>query len=247
MSSRILIESVPCSGSWNMAVDEVLLEAATEGICSLRIYEWAAATVSLGYFQDAADPSLESRFPGLTKVRRLSGGGAILHHYEVTYSITIADGHPLSISPVVLYEEVHRRIIAWLVSEGVEVRLRGAPLTFATEPFLCFSRGDMRDIVRGADKILGSAQRRRRGAVLQHGALLLVRSEHAPEFPGLRELAGWERPRSEIASGLCHALAPLLPGVLQEPGTLSPEETARAEELSRSRYADLSRPATESL
>ncbi|RLS43127.1 MAG: lipoate--protein ligase family protein [Planctomycetota bacterium] len=241
MGSRVLVEPLPCSGSWNMAVDEVLLEAsAVSGSSALRIYEWDAATVSLGYFQSAEDPSLESRFPGLAKVRRLSGGGAILHHHEVTYSITIADGHPLSVSPGVLYEEVHRRVIGLLAAWGIEVNLRGEAIKFAAEPFLCFSRGDARDIVIGRHKVMGSAQRRRRGAVLQHGSLLLSRSDFAPEFPGLVELAGLTRQRREVALALADALVSLLPGDPIEAG-LTELEHLQAEELTRSRYANLSR------
>jgi len=239
MASRVIVEPAPGSGSWNMAVDEVLLEAAAaDGSCTLRIYEWDAATVSLGYFQAVDDPSLESRFPELAKVRRLSGGGAILHHQEVTYSIAIADGHPLSVSPGVLYEEVHRRVIALLGQWGIEVRLRGEALRFEAEPFLCFSRGDARDIVLGPHKIMGSAQRRRRGAVLQHGALLLARSEFAPEFPGLAELAGFARCRREVIDGLCQALVGLLPGETVDAG-LTDSEWTQAEELTRTRYANL--------
>lgn len=241
MSSRVLVEPDPCTGSWNMAVDEVLLEAsARHGSSALRIYEWQSATVSLGYFQSADDPSLESRFPGLDKVRRLSGGGAILHQHEVTYSITIADGHPLSVSPGVLYEEVHRRVIALLASWGVEVGLRGEAIKFASEPFLCFSRGDARDIVLGRHKVMGSAQRRRRGAVLQHGSLLLARSEFAPEFPGLAELAGLTPDRRVVALALAEALSGLLPGDLEPAGLTDPEKV-QAEELMKTRYANLSR------
>lgn len=241
MSSRVLVEPAPCSGSWNMAVDEVLLEAsAASGSSALRIYEWESATVSLGYFQSAEDPSLESRFPGLAKVRRLSGGGAILHHHEVTYSITIADGHPLSVSPGVLYEEVHRRVIALLGGWGVQVGLRGEAIKFASEPFLCFSRGDARDIVLGHHKVMGSAQRRRRGAVLQHGSLLLARSEFAPEFPGLAELAGLAKDSREVALALSEALVSLLPGKLIEAGLAEPERL-HAEELTRTRYSNLNR------
>lgn len=240
MTSRVIVEPAPCSGSWNMAVDEVLLEAAAVGeSCSLRIYEWEQATVSLGYFQSSDDPSLESRFPQLPKVKRLSGGGAILHHHEVTYSIAIADGHPLAVSPGVLYEEVHRRVIALLARLGVEVRLRGEPIKLAAEPFLCFSRGDARDIVLGPHKILGSAQRRRRGAVLQHGALLLARSEYAPEFPGLAELAGFSHQRREVVDALHQALRDLLPGDVVDSG-LTDAELVQAAELARTRYADLS-------
>ena len=241
MSSRVIVELAPCSGSWNMAVDEVLLEAAAaDGACSLRIYEWEQATVSLGYFQSADDPALGSRFPQLPKVKRLSGGGAILHHHEVTYSIAIADGHPLAVSPGVLYEEVHRRVMALLARDGVEVHLRGEAIRFAAEPFLCFSRGDARDIVRGQHKIMGSAQRRRRGAVLQHGALLLARSEYAPEFPGLAELSGFSPARHEIAEALHRALRDLLPGEAEDRG-LTQDERIQAEELGRTQYADLSR------
>lgn len=240
MGSRILIEPAPCSGSWNMAVDEVLLEAAAaRAECSLRIYEWDCATVSLGYFQEAHDPALRIRFPDLPWVRRLSGGGAILHHHEITYSVTIADGHPLAVSPAVLYEEVHRRIIALLGRKNVDSRLRGEALKFAAEPFLCFSRGDVRDIVIGTHKILGSAQRRRRGAVLQHGALLLSRSEYAPEFPGLLELAGYQADRTQWISEFRESLGSLLPG---EPinAPLTESEREQAIELSRGKYADLS-------
>ena len=240
MTSRVIVEPAPCSGSWNMAVDEVLLEAAAGGeSCSLRIYQWDQATVSLGYFQSGDDPSLASRFPQLPKVKRLSGGGAILHHHEVTYSIAIADGHPLAVSPGVLYEEVHRRVIAWLRRMGVEVRLRGEALKLAAEPFLCFSRGDARDIVLGPHKIMGSAQRRRRGAVLQHGALLLARSEFAPEFPGLGELAGFSIEPREVVAALHQSLRDLLPGQVDD-GGLTEREQSCAEEWARTRYADWS-------
>ena len=242
MTSRVIVEPTPCSGSWNMAVDEVLLEAAAAGqSCTLRIYEWDQATVSLGYFQSADDPSLESRFPQLPKVKRLSGGGAILHHHEVTYSITISDGHPLAVSPGVLYEEVHRRVIALLSSWGVEARLRGEAISFSQEPFLCFSRGDARDIVLETHKIMGSAQRRRRGAVLQHGALLLARSAYAPEFPGLVELAGLTAERQEVTRAIRQVLHSLLPGEAPE-CELTAIERTQAEEFARTRYADLSRP-----
>ncbi len=240
MASRVIVEAVPCSGSWNMAVDEVLLEAAAAGeSCTLRIYEWDQATVSLGYFQSADDPSLQSRFPQLPQVKRLSGGGAILHHHEVTYSIAISNGHPLAVSPGVLYEEVHRRVIALLSGWGVEARLRGEAISFAKEPFLCFSRGDARDIVLGPHKIMGSAQRRRRGAVLQHGAMLLARSESAPEFPGLAELAGFSHGRREVVDALQQALRDLLPGEIDDRG-LTETEQRHAAELARTRYADLS-------
>ena len=75
-----LLADPPCPGPWNMAVDEVLLEwAAASGGCCWRTYAWAEPTLSLGYFQDydrrrSHPPSVEC-----AAVRRLTGGGAILH------------------------------------------------------------------------------------------------------------------------------------------------------------------------
>src|SRR5689334_22732481 len=76
-------------GPTNMAVDETLLEAAAAGTASLRFYGWSAATLSLGYFQRAAD-----RLVALPWVRRPSGGGAIVHHLEVTYCLALPAGRP---------------------------------------------------------------------------------------------------------------------------------------------------------
>lgn len=170
-----------------MAIDESLLLAAVEGACAVRFYEWDAATVSLGHFQSAEDvpPPLRE----LPVVKRLSGGGAILHHHELTYSCALTAAHPLAREPGLLYEQVHQAIIGVLWRFGIDGELRGAA-AFADKPFLCFARGDARDVVIGPHKIIGSAQRRRQGAVLQHGSILLERSPHAPDFPGIRELTG---------------------------------------------------------
>src|SRR5262249_44203157 len=77
------------SGAANMAADEVLLEAASRGTASLRFYTWAEATLSLGYFQPAAE-----RLPGLPWVRRASGGSALVHDQELTYCLALPAGAP---------------------------------------------------------------------------------------------------------------------------------------------------------
>jgi lipoate-protein ligase A len=188
---RLVIEPEPQSGVRNMAVDEALLEAALEhGECTVRWYRWQTATVSLGYFQDAAPAAT---IPGLGKlpvVRRLTGGGAILHHHEWTYSCAVPAEHPLAQTPLSIYELVHQRIIASLAEQGIHsATLRGASGSGEEAAFLCFGRGDPRDVVLNGHKIVGSAQRRRRGAVLQHGSVLLRRSEYAEQFPGILDLA----------------------------------------------------------
>jgi len=204
---EVIVEPNARSGADNMAIDESLLVSAIDHKSqTLRLYRWKEPTVSLGYFQKDDDPVLTGRFAGLPSVRRLSGGGALLHDRELTYSIALPDGHPLADAPTELYDQVHAALVAFLNSLGAPVHVRGEKLT-EPEPFLCFGRGDPRDIVLGPHKIVGSAQRRRKGAILQHGALLLERSPHAPEFPGLFDLAPKTRQADEP---LMHAIATAL-------------------------------------
>ncbi len=235
---RVWLDDPPRSGPANMAYDEALLEAALhDGFCCVRIYRWAEPTLSLGYFQPF-DEHLRRQFPGLAVVRRLSGGGALIHHHEITYSLVIPADHPLARVPIQLYERVHDAVISVLGARGIPARLRGE--ASAASPFLCFGRGDPRDILVCGHKVLGSAQRRRRGSVLQHGALLLRRSPHAPEFPGIVDLLPWAE-ASQLA-GLDAAMGRAIAARLGRPRSIHSSELprtlhARASELARTRYA----------
>lgn len=209
---RAILESDPASGAWNMAVDEALLESAlAQGMFAVRLYRWDGATLSLGYFQKPEEATGDPRLAGLPRVRRLSGGGAILHHHEWTYSCVLPPGHPIAAVPHLLYETVHRAIVDVLRKRGVTAALRrdfrasdpaGPTQSAEGEAFLCFARGDARDIVCAGHKITGSAQRRRRGAVLQHGSILFRRSEFAPEFPGIADLV----PGADLSGRLAEEL-----------------------------------------
>jgi lipoate-protein ligase A len=239
-----------------MAVDETLLESALDGgTATVRVYQWSAPTVSLGYFQDADEFERDPQWHGFSAVRRLSGGGAILHDREITYSLTLPPAHRLTAQPSRLYRLAHEAIIGVLATHGITVHMRGAagngvafgsPLNEGSlapdpsplDPFLCFGRGDANDIVLGAHKIVGSAQRRRRGAVLQHGSVLLERSPHAAEFPGLRELTGVEPDRAKLSAEVGAAFAAAL-AVPAEPAVLSPDELSRARDLEQTRYSTL--------
>src|SRR5262245_41637676 len=97
-SERILrlLVSEPESGVRNMAIDEALLNAVGEGQSppTLRFYCWRSPTISLGYFQPLSDVELQpSAIRALDLVRRTTGGGAILHDLEVTYSLVLPIGH----------------------------------------------------------------------------------------------------------------------------------------------------------
>ncbi|MBI3864060.1 MAG: lipoate--protein ligase [Planctomycetia bacterium] len=228
---RIIVDPVPADGAWNMAVDAVLLESAVEGgTCTVRWYQWNCATLSLGYFQSPDVALRNDRLAGLPIVRRLSGGGAIVHHHELTYSCAVPAEHPLAREPRSLYAAVHERIIGELARLGLPAALRGAAPQANSAEFLCFGRNDDFDVVLANHKVLGSAQRRRKGAVLQHGSLILSRSEYAAEFPGLSELAGREISADRLLGTLPEAMAGLFaPAVCRE--SLMPAEQQRSESL----------------
>ena len=87
MDARLILDE-PSSGAWNMGVDEALREwAETAGGLGLRFYQWAPATLSLGYFQTHRSRALHAGSAQLPLVRRASGGGAIVHDRELTYSL----------------------------------------------------------------------------------------------------------------------------------------------------------------
>lgn len=200
----VRVDPEPCSGADNMRIDEELLNCAVRSrLSTLRFYQWSQPTVSLGYFQRDAT-SVPTALAGLPIVRRLSGGGAILHDRELTYSVSLAADHAAVRQPTQLYARIHEAIIEVLGRHGVECGLRGrAHSDPENQSFLCFARADPNDIVLGQAKIVGSAQRRRRGAVLQHGSILLAASPLAPEHKGLLEFGVDLKPLSLAAELQC--------------------------------------------
>ena len=120
----VLIDSAAHSGVFNMALDEALLELALERQHSVvRIYRWSEPTVSLGCFQSRQSP-VPVAFQKLPMVRRLSGGGAILHDQELTYSVILPLEHPARHNPSGLYAVVHRALIQLLGDCGAAAALR---------------------------------------------------------------------------------------------------------------------------
>src|SRR5262245_35643732 len=123
---RLLIDP-PASGAWNMAVDEVLLEtAAIAGRATLRFYAWQEPTLSLGYFQSVADRHQHPASCDCPIVRRPSGGGAILHDRELTYSIALPQSQAQSKAAHDLYAVFHQSLIATLGELGIAAELYGA-------------------------------------------------------------------------------------------------------------------------
>ena len=185
-------------GPTNMAADEALAaEAVRRGGPVARFYGWREPTLSLGAFQ----PLAGARAIAVEAVvRRPSGGGAILHGTDLTYAAAVPRDHPLGRTARPLYDLWHVALVEELAAHGMAARLSGAAEAAAcpdAEAFLCFARRADGDVVmppagrpaRPDDpKILGSAQRRLSGAVVQHGSLLLRASPAAGGLVGLEEL-----------------------------------------------------------
>ncbi|MCA9174329.1 MAG: hypothetical protein KDB14_07575 [Planctomycetales bacterium] len=186
MGIRLILDS-RLPGVVNMGRDEALLETVgATGVPVLRLYGWSVPTLSLGYFQSAADRPLHPPSADCDWVRRSTGGGAILHDEEITYSFCWpapprGDLH-------VGYRWFHESLVRTLESLGIVARRCPADQTQSPPPFLCFQRRAQGDLLIDNAKVGGSAQRRRHGAALQHGSVLWRRSPCAPELPGIADL-----------------------------------------------------------
>lgn len=214
MTTRLRCRLLPHEtrgGPANMALDQALLDAADADpkAAVFRTYTWTEPTLSLGYFQHHEDVAADRRWDGLAVVRRPSGGGALLHDQELTYALIIPRTHPLAVRPSALYRTVHAAIAERLNALGVPAQRRGETDRSASDrrrPFLCFLDQDPEDLLIAGSKIVGSAQRRRPDAVLQHGSILARRSVATPELPGLAELTPWSGSLDRLAAALGEAL-----------------------------------------
>jgi lipoate-protein ligase A len=228
-------------GPANMALDEALLDAAAHGgqAAYLRCYGWSVPTLSLGYFQRLAEIRADPRWQAVPVVRRSTGGGAIWHDQEVTYALAVPVG-PVPARPhTALYRAVHAAILAALADRGVPAGRRGeaAPrgASGRNRPALCFTERDAEDIVAQGSKLVGSAQRRRRGAILQQGSILLARSERVPELRGVCDVADVPRSPTDWSGLLAERIALVL-GLDPESIPLPDQVRDRAWDWERLRY-----------
>lgn len=158
-----------------MALDHALMSRARRsGGAVLRVYEWAAPVLSLGRNQRARDVYIESELVrrGITVVRRPTGGRALLHHREITYSVTAPVTPTDGLTAV--YERVNALLLNALHALAVPAELV-RPHARAQSPTAvpCFAEPAWNEIVVGGRKLVGSAQWRDEGAMLQHGSILV--------------------------------------------------------------------------
>ncbi|MFN8571862.1 MAG: lipoate--protein ligase family protein [Gemmatimonadaceae bacterium] len=170
-----LLVNAPLSGAANMAIDEVLMHRAAEsGEGVFRIYHWNQPTLSLGRHQrarEAFDPQRADSL-GVHLVRRMTGGRALLHWHEVTYSVTAPiGGEPLHES----YAAINALLLDALGVLGVDAQI--APRSGRMPPpgsAPCFELPAEGEILVGAHKLVGSAQLRDSRSMLQHGSVLIA-------------------------------------------------------------------------
>ena len=150
-----LIQTGHNPAQWNMGVDQALMTTAEDSVPVLRLYGWKPSAVSIGYFQSLEEEVdvKKCKKAGIDVVRRLTGGGAVLHEHELTYSF-ITKIYPTNIM------ESYR-----LICEPVVMCLKNLGLDAKFSP--------LNDIIVGDKKVSGNAQTRRKNTLLQHGTILL--------------------------------------------------------------------------
>jgi lipoate-protein ligase A len=238
-----------------MAMDDAIAQAVGGGGASatLRFYAWSRPTLSVGCLQrlrDAADLEACRRLR-VDVVRRPTGGRAVLHHREVTYSLSVPlEGVWRRLSVTDSFRLVGAGLVAGLGRLGVEARLESATGGRSERhgDGACFRVHHMPAILVGDRKLLGSAQRRWETVLLQHGSLLLdldleLQRAVFPSWPargdggvvGLGALLGSPPPRCRVEAALREGLASVL-GVRFVPDGVTEEERGQADRLARERY-----------
>ena len=258
---RLLIHPA-ARGAWNMAVDEAILERAGRGDSppTLRLYAWDPACLSLGHAQPFADVDaarLHER--GWDVVRRATGGRAILHIDELTYSVTGRGQEPALAGGVLeSYNRLAQALLLALHKLGLPVEIKEWKTGEHAIPNpVCFEVPSSYEITVGGKKLIGSAQARKQEGVLQHGSLPLTgdltricqalvfedesRREQAADRllmrattveSALGRAVSWDMAAQTFVAAFEAQL-----GVCFERGELSESEARRAEELLKEKYA----------
>lgn len=174
-----LVTHSAANGAWNMAVDQALLEAVGSGasLPILRLYAWTPPCLSLGYAQPFSDIELERlRERGWNYVRRQTGGRAILHTDELTYSVIAPENEPRLRGGVLpSYRRLSKAILDALVNMGIPAEALPKETTGShsnAQP-VCFEVPSSYEITVAGKKLVGSAQARKKEGVLQHGSVPL--------------------------------------------------------------------------
>jgi lipoate-protein ligase A len=270
---RLLIDQ-PADGAANMARDEAILSSQAGGAAqpTLRLYRWHRACLSLGRFQraDAIDRAACAR-AGVAIVRRPSGGRALLHDAELTYAIIVRADHPLFGEQSILatYRQISLALLAGLRRLGLAAELtlvtkderrktkdEGSSTSslvvgrLSPSSAACFDTAAAYELTVAGRKLAGSAQTRRAGSILQHGAIPLTAHaerlaallHHPPDDLGakmiaLDQAAGRRIEFDQLADALVAGFRDAW-GIGFERGELSEHERREEQRLIAEKYTD---------
>ena len=260
-SWRLIVDG-EVDGATNMAVDEAILNSVIDGTSppTLRFYAWSPPCLSLGRSQHLAEVDLAAcRAGGVDIVRRPTGGRSILHTDELTYSVALLQTDPRALGGIVEgYRRLSEGLLAGLRSLGVDATQASGPRTPGSETTtVCFETPSDYEITVAGHKLVGSAQWRARGGVLQHGTLplrgdlarivdYLAFSEAERRTQRRRLLSkaltlegalGLELPFDRVAQALAEGFSQALSLTLV-PGGLDPQERARSAIIREEVYAN---------
>ncbi|HTY08387.1 MAG TPA: biotin/lipoate A/B protein ligase family protein [Candidatus Edwardsbacteria bacterium] len=244
---RLVVDPGCADGYYNMALDEVLAGSVRQGgAATVRFYGWNPPAISLGYNQRADEIDLAAcAAAGIDVVRRPTGGRAVFHRDEFTYSVAAPGDHPLLGGAVLAtYRTIAAALIAGLRGLGIEAEMvrseAGAPA--AQRMASCFAAAGRYEVTAGGRKIVGSAQRRIDGVLLQQGSLLLAQPQDVPAL-GLQDSGaavtaaqllgrpvGFDEAVRAMAAGFAQAW-----GVTLRREAASGQEQAAAQALARGR------------
>lgn len=247
------------NGFFNMAIDEAMLDAHLRDLVppTLRVYRWNPPALSLGYFQSLEKDVSQEKCSelGIDVVRRLTGGRAVFHHDELTYSIVTSEKYGLPESFQQSYKFLCEGLVAAYRILGLEVSLVSHDSGISSAA--CFTSAGSVDLTFQGRKIAGSAQHRKGNTVLQHGSLPIslnpqllssilkfpstsVRDKVLTAFSEkvtstsevLGNPIGWQELKGALFEGFQQAL-----NINFYEDTLSPEEIGLSEKLVKEKYS----------
>jgi lipoate-protein ligase A len=199
------IDTGPCRASYNMALDEVIAMEVKKGnaLPTLRLYAWDKPSVSIGYFQKVSDINIDYCMgKGIPIVRRPTGGRAILHDHEITYSFSVkTDSGVFSKGLLDSYKKISNAFGIALSKIGIASELKLQREPHRNRSPLCFQSTSYGEITVNSKKVIGSAQKRWPNGLLQQGCIPFIidkdeidkvfrlkSSERGNKFTGLKNI-----------------------------------------------------------
>ncbi len=230
----------------NMAIDEVLLSSR---VPVLRFYQWEPYAVSIGRNQDLNEIDMEyCAENSIDVVRRITGGKAVLHEKELTYSFII-DKEMMPRSIIESYKIISGAIIQGLRILGLNTEMNNSKIKNRDNP-VCFQEPSFNELTINRKKFVGSAQVRRNGKLLQHGSILtgINTEKHSscfkkkPEANDLRKRITYiDIPEEKLKSAIKQGFSRYFNTSLNE-RSLYNRELSEAEELARAKYTSTIKP-----